>query len=843
MRNERKIADAIRNVLEYDWGVIDLRNCGLTEIPKELFTQDQLVFIDLSNSEYTEESRKNRIAEIPDEISNLSNLNKLNLENNQVEKISSELSRLKKLKYLNLKNNKLKDIPEQIANMEQLKELNILDNPFDLLPPEIAARGINSIRNFYKELKEQDFIFEVKLIIVGEGRVGKTCISKALINPNFSLKEEESTEGININSWIIPQIEIQKINNKISRDFQINIWDFGGQEIYHSTHQFFLTKRSIYLLITESRKEDNHDDFFYWLNIIKLLGNKSPVMMVLNKCDQPTKELPIKEYRASFNNIISFHKISLKDQYRDKFDAFKDELIKQACQLPHIGAPLPKVWADIRRDIEDLKLSGKNYISRSEYLDICRNYYRREDSALFLSEYFHDLGVILHFQNDVELQDLVILNHEWLTKGVYKVLDDQTIIDRNGRFSDEDIIRIWSNDEHKPKIRELISLMKNTKFDLCFEVKPREYLIPRLLPVDEIEHSWVEESSNSKFEFRYKFMPKGILARLIVKMNSDIYNNEYWRYGVVLKYEDTFAIIKEKYFESKISIELKGHGKREFLYLIRKSINEIHKDFNKLEVQEMIPCTCSMCNEIFEPHFYDFKLLRRYESRQIMNIRCEKSLEEVKVFDLTDDVAKRSLSEETIYICENQNATLFNTLGIDNALFIPETDNASVFIKIKSKPEYCGIRDRDFLLDSEIYNIKKRYKNYYILDYYCFENYLYHPDNIEELNINGFDKNEYINIITSQKNEVKNIIISNFKSARKSYQEFRIKEENIEDKKNEHKIIEYLESDEIESFFKSFNAKKYLKKDYLSKFQITPEQLASTTWFRIRITKLLNQEG
>ena len=49
-------------------------------------------------------------------------------------------------------------INEKIANMDGLIELNIALNPFEFLPPEIAARGIDSIRNFYKELKEQDFI-------------------------------------------------------------------------------------------------------------------------------------------------------------------------------------------------------------------------------------------------------------------------------------------------------------------------------------------------------------------------------------------------------------------------------------------------------------------------------------------------------------------------------------------------------------------------------------------------------------------------------------------------------------------------------------------------------------
>ena len=33
---EEKIKNAIQNVTIHGWGIIDLRDCGLTEIPKEL---------------------------------------------------------------------------------------------------------------------------------------------------------------------------------------------------------------------------------------------------------------------------------------------------------------------------------------------------------------------------------------------------------------------------------------------------------------------------------------------------------------------------------------------------------------------------------------------------------------------------------------------------------------------------------------------------------------------------------------------------------------------------------------------------------------------------------------
>ncbi len=171
MINKQKIDEALNNVKVHGWQVIDLRNCGLTEFPKQLFEYTEIVSIDLGNNDFTEFSEKNKIKEIPSDVSKIKNLSRLNLENNKVVKISENISQLNRLKYLNLNNNELRELPEKIANMTGLMELNISNNPFDMLPPEIVARGIDSIRNFFRELKEQDFIYEVKLIIVGEGHM------------------------------------------------------------------------------------------------------------------------------------------------------------------------------------------------------------------------------------------------------------------------------------------------------------------------------------------------------------------------------------------------------------------------------------------------------------------------------------------------------------------------------------------------------------------------------------------------------------------------------------------------------------------------------------------------
>lgn len=381
--------------------------------------------------------------------------------------------------------------------------------------------------------------------------------------------------------------------------------------------------------------------------------------------------------------------------------------------------------------------------------------------------------------------------------------------------------------------------MKNRKFDLCFELPNNGYLAPRLLPVDEVEHAWESLPENMRFEFKYKFMPKGILTRLIVKMNSDIYDNKYWRYGVILESDGTKAIIREKYFENKISIELTGEHKREYLFHIRKVINEIHRDYNKINCSEMIPCNCSHCRTVLTPQFYPFELLQRYELKDIPEIRCNLSLDMVNVASLTSDILRKHLSSDKLVACENKNAELLTALNLPNLLFYPERDSSSVFIKVKTSIDTYGLRDRDFLLDSEIERIRKKYPNYFILDYYCFENYLYHPDNIKELEIENFDIEKYKLDIIRQKNEKKDNIISIYKNARKSYQEFKIEHENLLDKEHENDIIGYLRSDDLETFLKSYSLKDYYDKNIISKYNLKQKELSGTEWFKNKIEKIL----
>ena len=191
-----------------------------------------------------------------------------------------------------------------------------------------------------------------------------------------------------------------------------------------------------------------------------------------------------------------------------------------------------------------------------------------------------------------------------------------------------------------------------------------------------------------------------------------------------------------------------------------------------------------------------------------------------------------------VLICENQNDKFYNLLGLPNCIFTGVKDSRSVFLDIKRDSRYQSLRDRDFLSDKDIEKLKKIYPNHHILKYYDFENYLYHPNNIAELNPDGFDIKTYINEIKRQKKEKVHYILPKIQSARQTYEEF--KTESKLNYKDTNDIVDDLISDDFERFYKFFDMKEQFDKTYLSTLNIDKQHLASTLWLKQQIQQILN---
>lgn len=196
-----------------------------------------------------------------------------------------------------------------------------------------------------------------------------------------------------------------------------------------------------------------------------------------------------------------------------------------------------------------------------------------------------------------------------------------------------------------------------------------------------------------------------------------------------------------------------------------------------------------------------------------------------------------SLRQERIILCEGRNYKILNNIKLPYVVFSEEHNSYSIFQNAKTGKS-C-LRDKDFLIEDELKRLKKAFPKYYILEYYCIENYLYHPDNIEELKIINFNKKDYIEEIINSKNECFLEIVSNFKLSRKGYKEL-TENHKIEVRNADSILIEELKSNEFEVFYKHFDMKNMYKKKFLEKFNLSEAKLANTNWFKSKIDSIIN---
>lgn len=66
------------------------------------------------------------------------------------------------------------------------------------------------------------------------------------INQKTSKGTNISTVGVDIGDWVY---EKKVRGNSQYGPVMFRTWDFGGQNEYYATHQYFLSKRSLYIVV------------------------------------------------------------------------------------------------------------------------------------------------------------------------------------------------------------------------------------------------------------------------------------------------------------------------------------------------------------------------------------------------------------------------------------------------------------------------------------------------------------------------------------------------------------------------------------------------------------------
>ncbi|HMQ50163.1 MAG TPA: COR domain-containing protein, partial [Saprospiraceae bacterium] len=525
-------------------------------------------------------------------------------------------------------------------------EINIGGNPLSTPPLEIVQQGNAAIIRYFEEKarleKAPDAqpalikVREAKVLLVGQGKSGKTTLRRKLEDPDAAMPEPgDSTRGI----------EITRLDERMPHTgdaLRLNLWDFGGQDIQHYAHQFFLTGSSLYVLVTNERIQDGVH-LPYWLNIIELLGKKSPVVIVQNMdgghCQPLKDEAAI---RARFANVHNrtFQSDFSKAKIEPAFSALRKKIVELAAELPHIEREYLRSFNDLRQKLEAEAVHPTHYLRWDDYLALMPEL--GEDLMRDYANALTFLGVCQYFPHDALLSQYVFLRPKWLIDALFELLLHSHFEKTRGTFAESDTFHIWQGEAYRGMHALLVRMMK--EFELCYLVADNEekYIVPQRLPGENKSYGW-NSTGDVPVQYRYKFMPKGILTRLICRLHpriekDSVLGQRVWNDAVIFTLPDgkgrVFA--REVYSENIIELRAEVIKHAEMLNEVIRKMDDINADtkYDNLQVEKMVPCPCAECAIAESPGFHEFDALQKRIEKGKPTSECKRSGEDVPIDEI-----------------------------------------------------------------------------------------------------------------------------------------------------------------------------------------------------------------
>lgn len=496
-------------------------------------------------------------------------------------------------------NNGLSDIPQEIQRCAKLERLYLHRNPELGIPPEIlgpilaennllGAADPKAILDYYFARKYSGGkpLNEVKLVLVGRGGSGKTSLVNRLTLNTF-VPDSKETTGVSLCDW--------NMNSCPSGPVTAHIWDFAGQTITHAMHQFFLSVRSIYLLLLTGRENSERDDAEYWLRLIAAFatdesGKGPPVIVLLNKWDDSGSARPRIDRRMlkeRYPFILGFQETDCKTGCG--IATLKETLNRTVDTLGWVRVPFPDVYARVKKRLIEHQ---EKHLSYDEYRKICRECgVMVRDRQDILAENLHALGVALNFRKDARLRFASVLKPQWLTSHVYALL----------RYSEQNAGVLFRTGlpnalrtETEPRMWQfLIDMM--VRFELAYPIEEENpitmaWLIPQALP--DTQPDGVEDLSTSqdatRLRFSYRALPVSIMARFIVRTHPLIDKDLRWASGVVLTLNAARALVRADYTDKHVEVFVTGksEARRELSGLIQSEMRFINGQMRGLDALE-----------------------------------------------------------------------------------------------------------------------------------------------------------------------------------------------------------------------------------------------------------------
>jgi len=612
---------SIQNVIENKTDSLDFSSLSLDKIPTHLEKCVTLKKLNLNNNQLTNISGLDKLKEIQNislsnnniedisTITNLKYLQELDLSYNHIHHIKS-LTGHKKIAVLNLRNNHIQDILP-LSKCSNLHTLDLGDNPitnifilndliylhtlqFDNTPPfhqlpksivENSSDETNQIELFRYWIdnftQRHKYLREAKVVFVGEGGAGKTSLMDLLL---YNKKENHNrTERIEIHT------NTDKFTYK-KEPLTLYFWDFGGQEIMHATHKFFLTERSVYILVINGRQGDI-GTVDKWLDLLQSSSDNSPILLVVNKLDnkRDSHQLPFLALKMQYPQIQGLVETSSETGRGIAELEVEIQKILQTQMTEIFEEPFAPKYFEVKNRLQTL---DKNYISYQEYEKICLEVAKNQDvefdkiSQELLADRLNELGIMLNFRaKHKNLEELMIFKPEWMINGIYKIINTKAV-QATGKIHEDEIRKLLKTSGYVSIIEQdfIIRMMKY--FELAYQkifLNGINYLIPSTFKTDKpenLEKYWNEKTDVLRFRFTYKIWRNDYVSFFLVNQHERIQGDYFWKNGAILKYGENEVFLEGNRHRKSIEIQVFGNrDKRYALWQVREALDRVHHKF------------------------------------------------------------------------------------------------------------------------------------------------------------------------------------------------------------------------------------------------------------------------
>lgn len=514
-------------------------------------------------------------------LSALKALTKLDCGGTKITKLDA-LSGLDNLIWLGCSDTVTGTWPRRLLELPHFGRLIAADARIDQIPSEELSQyyGDNclpNIRAYFADLDAGAAPLErSKVIVLGNGQVGKTQLRRWLLNSDAMPLPYDpaipSTHGIEVLRGPLALPSGDELDG--------SVWDFGGQDIYHDTHSLFMKTRAIFVLCWNPEQEDNREQLLdglihqnrpmaYWVDYVrKLAGSDNPLIIVQTQCDaldirQPHRFADLDLTGFESHQIVHFSaRVGLGGAALREAIGEAAEWINSRHGVPLIGAGRLKVLnqLEVWRSEDALREPAARrhkMLTQDEFRALCSDADGISSPAHLLN-FLHHAGVV--FYRPGLFDDRIILDQDWALNAIYALFNRDNcyrmITRAKGRFRREDVAeKVWG-DYGLEEQRLFLSMMEScgiafTHYCYGDHDDDAEYIAPELLPprdklARQIESRW-QGGEVIEARLRYGLLHYGLIRQIVARIGGEArIFGEYWQTGVLFfeRHRQSVAMIE-----------------------------------------------------------------------------------------------------------------------------------------------------------------------------------------------------------------------------------------------------------------------------------------------------------